>query len=107
MYSRSFIWTLLLALPFTIQAKPTYQNITVSAIVSVYDGDTIKVNIANYPAIVGEFISIRIRGIDAPEMCAKCPLEKTKAIRARDYLRATLASGEVIELHNVERGQVL
>jgi endonuclease YncB( thermonuclease family) len=36
---------------------------------------------------------------------SKCPLEKTKAIQARDYLRDVLASGEVIELHNVERGK--
>jgi micrococcal nuclease len=64
-----------------------------------------SVNIANYPAIVGESISIRIRGIDAPEIRAKCTLEKTKAIRTRDYLRATLASEEVIKLHSVERGK--
>lgn len=48
--------------------------------VSVYDGDTFKVNIDDYPAIVGEAISIRIRGIDAPEIRGKCLSEKVKAI---------------------------
>lgn len=100
-----YIIVLIFFISFTASAKPTYPNITVSKVVSVYDGDTIKVNIANYPAIVGQAVSIRIRGIDAPEMRAKCPVEKIKAIEARDYLRAVLASGEVIELHNVQRGK--
>jgi len=38
-------------------------------------------------------------------MRAKCFSEKTKAKLARDYLRTILASGEVIELHNIERGK--
>jgi len=46
--------------------------------VSVYDGDTIKVNIANYPAINGEGISIRIRGIDAPEIRGNAPQKRRK-----------------------------
>jgi len=95
----------LACLSSTSFAKETYPNITISNIVSVYDGDTIKVNIDNYPAVIGKSISIRIRGIDAPEMRAKCSSEKTKAKLARDYLRAILARGEVLELHNVERGK--
>ena len=87
------------------QAKQSYPRITVSSVLSVYDGDTIKVNIDNYPAIIGKAISIRIRGIDAPEIRGKCTSEKIKAKLARDSLRAILASGEVIELHNVERGK--
>jgi len=63
------------------------------------------VNIDNYPVLIGESILIRLRGIDAPEMRVKCPLEKTKATLARGYLRAILARGKVIELHNVERGK--
>jgi len=90
---------------FSISAKTTYPNIAISNIVSVYDGDTIKVNIANYPALIGESISISVSGIDAPEMRAKCSSEKTKAIQGRDYLKAVLARSEVIELHNVERGK--
>jgi len=38
-------------------------------------------------------------------MRAKFPLEKTKAIQARDYLRAILVSAAVAELHNVSRGK--
>ena len=96
---------LLLSLPFTASARQTYPNITVSEVISVYDGDTIKVTINNYPAVIGEAISIRIRGIDAPEIRSKCAIEKAKAIEARDYLRAVLARGEVVELHNVQRGK--
>jgi micrococcal nuclease len=100
-----YIIVLIFLINFTASAKPTYQNIIVSELVSVYDGDTITVNIDNFPPVIGESISIRIRGIDAPEIRSKCPLEKIKAIQARDYLRATLASGEAIELHDVERGK--
>lgn len=104
MYAKLFTWLLLVTLPFTINAKTTYPNITVSSVVSVYDGDTIKVNIDNYPAVIGEAISIRILGIDAPEIRGKCASEKVKAIQARDYLRVILASASVVELHNVSRG---
>jgi endonuclease YncB( thermonuclease family) len=58
-----------------------------------------------YPNIIGTAISVRVRGIDTPEMRVKCSSEKAKAIQARDYLRVILARGEVIELHNVERGK--
>ena len=76
------IVTLLLMLlnPLAI-SKTSYQNIKASEVVSVYDGDTIKVNIEGYPPIFGKAISIRIRGIDVPEIRGKCPIEKKKLLK--------------------------
>ena len=103
MYTKLVIYLLFIS-PF-VSAKTTYPDITISSVVSVYDGDTIKVNIANYPDVIGEAISIRIRGIDAPENRSKCTSEKAKAIKAKDYLKALLANAGVIRLTQVERGK--
>jgi endonuclease YncB( thermonuclease family) len=62
------IGLLILSLSFPVYAgSKTYGNITVEKIVSVYDGDTFRVNIKDWPAIIGDNISITIYGIDTPE----------------------------------------
>jgi micrococcal nuclease len=38
---------------------------------------------------------VRLRGIDAPELKARCPAERTKAEAARDALMDILAQGAV------------
>ena len=73
-------------------------------VVSVYDGDTFKANIKGIPSLFGEEISIRLRGIDTSEMRGGTIESKAKAKEARDYLSGLL-SGNVVTLHNVERGK--
>jgi len=70
-------------------------------LVSVYDGDTFKVNIDGYPDIVGNHILIRIRGIDTPEL--KDKEHKSLALRARDFSKKKLESAKEIKLLNMER----
>ena len=82
-----------------------YGDLYVSNIVRVYDGDTITVDIEYLPEIIGEKISVRIYGIDTPEIRSKMPWNKKKAIQARDYLRKRLAEGESIVLKRVSRGK--
>jgi endonuclease YncB( thermonuclease family) len=53
--------TLLLSL--NLQAKPQYGTVTVSKVISVYDGDTFRVNIDSLPPIVGKNIPIRVNGV--------------------------------------------
>ena len=43
-----------------VQAKPQYGTVTVSKVISVYDGDTFRVNIDSLPPIVGKNIPIRV-----------------------------------------------
>jgi micrococcal nuclease len=75
-----------------------------ATVLSVYDGDTFRVNIANWPPIIGENIPVRVRGLDTPEIRGKCQAEKDLAIEARDYVRAILASGAVTLTH-LDRGK--
>jgi micrococcal nuclease len=86
-------------------AESTYGNVYVSRVVSVYDGDTFRVDINKYPIIVGADVPIRINGIDTPELKAKCALEKRLAIRARTLTVKKLKMGKVIELRNIKRGK--
>ena len=39
----------------------------------VIDGDTIVISIPNVPEVFGKKISVRIAGIDTPELRANCP----------------------------------
>jgi micrococcal nuclease len=70
---------LYLSLISTASAVPkTYGNFTVSRLINVYDGDTIRVDIANCDQpILCKNISIRIFGIDTPEIRGKCQNENT------------------------------
>ena len=70
-----------------------------------YDGDTITVNIPGYPSIVGKNISIRVRGIDTPEIKGKSDKEKRLARRAREFVGFLLNNADEIELRNIQRGK--
>jgi len=96
---------LLLATPTAINASPNYGSTFISGITSVYDGDTFRANIADYPPIVGENIGIRINGIDTPEMKGKCNRESALAKFAQEHTEKTLLSAKVIELRNMKRGK--
>jgi endonuclease YncB( thermonuclease family) len=82
-----------------------YGKVQVTKIWSVYDGDTIKVDIADWPDIVGKKISVRVVGIDTPEMRGKCEQEKRLARAARDAAKRFLTDGQTVELHSVQRGK--
>ena len=73
--------------------------------VRAYDGDTITVNIPRLPDVFGKNIGIRVRGVDTPEIRAKCDNEKYMAIRARNYVRSLLENAKKIDLINPERGK--
>lgn len=94
----------LLFISFSVYAKD-YGNVTVTEVTSIYDADTFRVNIEGYPPIVGERISIRLLGIDAPEIKGKCESEKIKAREAKQYTVQALRSAKSIELRNVQRGK--
>lgn len=82
-----------------------YGDVTVYDIASVYDGDTFKVNIDDWPSIIGENTSIRIKGVDTPELRAQYCVEKTLAQQAKQFTRHSLEQAKTIELRNIERGK--
>jgi endonuclease YncB( thermonuclease family) len=71
-------------------------------VISVHDGDTFKVQAHPWPGMTMA-VSVRVNGVDTPEIRGKCDAEKQAAIAARDYVRGVL--GESVTLKNVKRGK--
>jgi micrococcal nuclease len=102
---KKILMILLLTLTAIVaNAKTNYGAALVSEVVSVYDGDTIKVNVKAWPALIGLNMSIRVNGIDAPEIRGKCLKESAMALQARDFAINFTNSGTV-ELYNITRGK--
>ncbi|HIQ36983.1 MAG TPA: thermonuclease family protein [Desulfocapsa sulfexigens] len=100
-------FTLLLYLPvFANSPSQQYENFKNVQFVKNHDGDSITFNIPNTPAIVGENMVIRLRGIDAPELKKKsCPAEKEKAKQAKQLVYSLLKNAKTIHLHRIARGK--
>jgi len=71
-------------------------------IVSVYDGDTFKINLDCSLAAYCEKVSVRVRGVDTPEIKGKTAREKELAKKAKAYTKDFLAQTPVT-LHNCGR----
>ena len=70
-----------------------------------YDGDTCKVTIAGLPEVFGDHISIRLKGIDTPEIRGTCSKEKALAKIARDMVRTRLEQARRVDVKDAERGK--
>ena len=68
------------------EAAWTYHNPTV---ISVYDGDTFRASFEVWPDHYA-VSSVRVMGIDAPEMRGKCKKEKAQAIKAKVFAKELL-----------------
>lgn len=53
----------------------------------VIDGDTVRLEVDYLPVEIGNKMSLRILGIDTPELQGKCLEEIKKAQDARDFLK--------------------
>jgi micrococcal nuclease len=63
-------------------------------VVRVLDGDTFEARVKVWPGMEA-VTRVRLRGIDAPEMKARCEDERVKALAARDALARMLGAGAV------------
>ena len=81
------------------------EAVSVARVVNVYDGDTLRVDIPDWPPVIGQNMPIRVRGIDTPEIRGKCQDEKRQAYAARNYVRDRVGQAHTIELRNIERGK--
>lgn len=79
-------------------------DLPTSAVVRVYDGDTLTVEIPDWPPIFRQ-VSIRADGYDAPEIRGHCEREKLLAQQARVKLLALLAAGHRITLGDLRPGK--
>ena len=82
-----------------------YGNVIVSRVTNVYDGDTFRVDIDQWPALIGKNAPIRINNIDTPELRAKCANEKRLALLAKKFTQDKLQHGDIIELKRLNRGK--
>jgi len=73
---------------------PAYTGSIPAEVLRVIDGDTFEARVHVWPGL-DITTKVRLRGIDAPELRARCPAERTKAEAARDALVAMLAEGAV------------
>ena len=80
-----------------------YGEVTVDEVTSIYDGDTFRVTINRWPAIIGERVPVRVRGIDTPELRTKCDAEKRLARQAKQFTVEKLRSAKTITLRNIQR----
>jgi endonuclease YncB( thermonuclease family) len=63
-------------------------------VLRVFDGDTFEARVNLWPGLAIT-TRVRLRGIDTPELKARCADERMKAESARETLRSILAQGEV------------
>ena len=63
-------------------------------VIAVVDGDTLEVSARIW---LGQAVRVRVRlaGIDAPELSGNCAAERRAAGRAKAFLAAAVADGEV------------
>lgn len=72
-----------------------------ATVVRVIDGDTVEADAHVWPGHTVR-VSVRLRGIDAPELRSRCDEERAMAERARAHLAVLLKSGSV-NVRNVAR----
>jgi len=75
-------------------AEPAPRMAYPAQVVRVLDGDTFEARVNVWPGL-DTTTKVRLRGIDAPELRARCPHELAKAQAARDALIAILDEGAV------------
>ena len=103
--NRLLVLLLIFLMPVTALADKTYGSVTIAEVTSIYDGDTFRANIPDFPPIIGQHMGIRINGVDTPEMRGKCEQETVLAKRAKQYTLTMLRSAKTIELRNMQRGK--
>ncbi len=79
--------------------------LTPDQIAEVYDGDTFKINLPQQVPIFGDKLSIRLAGVDTPEIKGTSEEVKALAKQAREMTEKALQSADQIELRNPQRGK--
>ena len=86
------------------EAESSYGSVSVSRVIRIIDGDTFVVDIDQLPDLIGKDISVRVNGIDTPELRGKCDREKDLAVKAKERVDALLKTADTIVLENLSRG---
>ena len=87
----------------TPQPERLYPDVKVSRLLRIIDGDTFRCDIDEHSAIAGKNISIRLRGINTPELRSRNEDERKSANLEKQRLSDLLNNARVIELRNIDR----
>jgi endonuclease YncB( thermonuclease family) len=79
--------------------------LTPDQIVDVYDGDTFKIDLPSMHPLFGDDLSIRLFGVDTPEMRGTSDEVKALAMQAQKLTEKALKGAIKIELRNPQRGK--
>ena len=82
-----------------VETPKEFQNVEV---VSVYDGDTFTINLNCTLKVMCEKVSVRVRGVDTPEIKGKTEREKALAQQAKAFAQDFLKK-KPISLNNCGR----
>lgn len=100
-----FIFLIVVFCAFPALGAQSYGAVSVAKVISVYDGDSFKVDIEGYPEIIGKSIGVRVNGIDTPEIKGKCDAEKKLALKAKKITEILLLNAKKIVLTEMKRGK--
>lgn len=86
-------------------SRRTYGDISDVKYVRNYDGDTITFDIRGVHPLLGEKVSVRLRGVDTPEIRGRCQEERRAALMAKRFVANVLKKARRIDLKRVSRGK--
>jgi endonuclease YncB( thermonuclease family) len=92
-----------LVLYLPVQAMESEYGSTMATVVSIYDGDTLTVDISGWPPVIGDGISVRVGGIDTPELKDKRDEVRALAYDARSLVVQWCEVGSRVELRRIRR----
>ena len=75
--------------------KRTYGDVQ-ATVIEVHDGDTLKVRVDSWPAIIGDGIGVRVYGVDCREL-------KSGAVVAKDVVKKWITEGSTVWLFGLRR----
>lgn len=94
---------LVIAVACAVRAAEQVDGPVLADVVKVIDGDSLLVSAHIWPGQRVD-VAVRLRGIDAPEMRARCAVERRMALKARTALGERIGHGPV-SLRNIAGGK--
>jgi len=82
-------------IPHATHAKPVWLGPVEASVVNVYDGDTLTVDARPWPLITLR-VSVRVHGIDTPEIRGQCASEIEHAQRAKDRTQSLVGTQVIL-----------
>ena len=89
----------------TASSKENLFILSPDQVVDVYDGDTFKIDLPSMHRLFGDDLSIRLFGVDTPEMRGTSDEVKALAMQAQQLTEKALRGASKIELRNPQRGK--